>query len=148
MACCNADSKNAKHTRGERVKDHTKGSVRAIGEIISKARSDPHYEGTDSSAGGCPRSVTPEEEAQLRDFMAAEVGISRVTVPCCKKRLPFLRRLSNEGVRLVLRILRLAWRLRRGKSAVAKAHRPARLAYCRWVLRQPQSDLNQRYVTV
>ena len=40
-----------------------------------KDRSDPHYEGTDSSAGGRPRSVTPEEEAQLRDFMAAELGL-------------------------------------------------------------------------
>ena len=73
----------------------------------------------------------------------AEVGVSRVTIPFCRKRLAFLRRLSEESVRLALRRLGLAWRLRRCKTAVRNEHRSSRVAYCRWVLRQPQSELNR-----
>ena len=76
-------------------------------------------------------------------FLEAEVGVSRVTIPFCRKRLPFLRRLSEESGRLALRRLGLAWRLRRCKTAVLKKHRSSRVAYCRWVLRQPQSELNR-----
>ena len=46
-------------------------------------------------------------------------------------------------MRLALRRLGLAWRLRRCKTAVLKKHRSSRVAYCRWVLRQPQSELNR-----
>ena len=40
-----------------------------------------------------------------------------------------------------------AWRLRRGKAAIAKKYKPERSAWSKWVLRQPQADLN-RYAYV
>ena len=39
--------------------------------------------------------------------------------------------------------LGLAWRLRRAKTAIPKKHVAARIKYCRWVLRQPQANLNR-----
>lgn len=39
--------------------------------------------------------------------------------------------------------LGLARRLRRGKAAVAKKYKPDRLAYARWVLRQPSASLRR-----
>ena len=35
------------------------------------------------------------------------------------------------------------WRLRRGKAAIPKKHKPQRLAYAEWVLKQPQTELNR-----
>ena len=116
--------------------------MRAIDAIIAH-RDDPDYDGSNSSAGGRPRELTKQEEGQLKKLIVDEVGLARVTIQYCKKRLIFLRRLSKEGVRLALHHLGLAWRLRRSKSAIPKKHVPARLAYCRWVLRQPQTDLNR-----
>ena len=78
--------------------------------ILAHARADPAYAGTNSSAGGRRRELSPSEETRLQRFLEAEVGVSRVTIPFCRKRLPFLRRLSEESVRLALRRLGLAWR--------------------------------------
>ena len=35
------------------------------------------------------------------------------------------------------------WRLRRGKAAIPKKHKPQRLAYAEWILKQPQTELNR-----
>ena len=79
----------------------------------------------------------------LKKLIIDEVGLARVTIQYCKKRLKFLRRMSKEGVRLALHRLGLAWRLRRAKTAIPKKHVAARIKYRRWVLRQPQANLNR-----
>ena len=104
------------------------GNLRAVDAILAHARADPAYAGTNSSAGGRRRELSPSEETQLQRFLEAEVGVSRVTIPFCRKRLPFLRRLFEESVRLALRRLGLAWRLRRCTTAVLKKHRSSRVA--------------------
>ena len=73
------------------------GNLRAVDAILAHARADPAYAGTNSSAGGRRRELSPSEETQLQRFLEAEVGVSRVTIPFCRKRLPFLRRLSQES---------------------------------------------------
>ena len=123
-------------------KDGTRSNMRAIDAIIAHGQ-DSEYEGEDSSGGGRPRELTKQEEAKLKQLIFAEVGLARVTIQYCKKRLLFLRRLSKEGVRLALHRLGLAWRLRRCKSAIPKKHAQARLQYCGWVLKQKQADLNR-----
>lgn len=125
-----------------RKKDGTQSNMRAIDAIISHGQ-DPEYEGEDSSGGGRPRELTKQEEGKLKQLIFAEVALARVTIQYCKKRLQFLRRLSKEGVRLALHRLGLAWRLRRSKSAIPKKHVPARLKYCRWLLKQSQANLNR-----
>ena len=123
--------------------DGQPGNLRAVDAILAHARADPAYAGTNSSAGGRRRELSPSEETQLQRFLEAEVGVSRVTIPFCRKRLPFLWRVSEENVRLALRRLGMARRLRRCKTAVLKKQRSSRVAYCHWVLRQPQSELNR-----
>ena len=82
-----------------RKTDGERGNARAIRAIIAHARNEPEYDGADSSAGGRPRTLTPAEELTLSTFMVDEVGIARVSIPCCKKKILFFRRLSNEAVR-------------------------------------------------
>ena len=91
-----------------RKKDGRQAGIRAIDSVIAHGR-DPDYDGQDSSAGGRPRELTTQEEARLKKLINDEVGLARVTIPYCKKRLKFLRRLSKEGVRLALHRLGLAW---------------------------------------
>ena len=79
----------------------------------------------------------------MKKLIIDEVGLARVAIQYCQKRLKFLRRLSKEGVRLALHRLGLAWRLRRAKTAIPKGHVAARTKYCRWVLLQPQANLNR-----
>jgi len=122
--------------------DGRQAGMRAIDATVAH-RGDPEYDGTNSSAGGRPRELTKQEQDKLKKLIVDEVGLARVTIQYCKKRLTFLRRLSKEGVRLALHRLGLAWRLRRSKSAIPKKHVPARIAYCKWVLKQLQTDLNR-----
>ena len=126
-----------------RKTDGASASCRAIDAIVAHGRAGGGYDGSNSSAGGRPQALSAREVACLRAFMHAEVGLARVALPYCKKRLPFLRRLSHEGVRLALRRLGLAWRLRRGKAAIPCRHKSARLAYCRWVVLQCQAYLSR-----
>ena len=123
-------------------KDGKRANIRAIDAIIAHGQ-DPEYEGEDSRAGGRPRELAESEEQKLKKLIHDEVGLARVTIAYCKKRLPFLRRLSKEGVRLALHRLGLAWRLRRAKTAIGKKYIPERIAYCKWVARQAQADLNR-----
>jgi len=125
-----------------RKKDGKCAGMRAIDALIARGR-DKNYNGEDSKAGGRPRELTEQEEALLKKLIIDEVGLARVTIQYCKKRLKFLRRLSREGVRLALHRVGLAWRLRRAKTAIPKKHVAARIKYCKWVLRQPQADLNR-----
>ena len=102
-----------------RKKDGRCAGMRAIDAIIAHGK-DPENDGENSSAGGRPRELTKQEDAKLQKLIVDEVGLARVTIPYCKKRLKFLRRLSKEGVRLALHHLGLAWRFRRSKSAIPK----------------------------
>ena len=125
-----------------RKKDGSCAGMRAIDALIAHGK-DKKYDGEDSKARGRPRELTEQEEASLKKLIIDEVGLARVTIQYCQKRLKFLRRLSKEGVRLALHRLGLAWRLRRAKTAIPKKHVAARIKYCRWVLRQPQANLNR-----
>ena len=124
-----------------RKKDGSFGSNRAIRDVLAKAKSDPAWQGQDSSAGGRPQRLSAAEVRALKQLIHEEVGVARVTIPYCRKRLPWLKRVSAETVRRTLHRLGLAWRLRRNKAAVSKKYRPARRSYCRWVERQPRRDL-------
>ena len=124
-----------------RKKDGTFGSNQAIRDVVAKAKSDPAWQGQDSSAGGRPQRLSAAEVRALKQLIHEEVGVARVTIPYCRKRLPWLKRVSAETVRRTLHRLGLAWRLRRNKAAVSKKYRPARRSYCRWVERQPRRDL-------
>ena len=123
-------------------KDGKRGSLRAIKAVLRRAREDPNWQGEDSSAGGRPQELDGGELRKLRKLIHDEVGLAKLNIPYLKKRLPFLRRLSKECIRQTLKRLGFAWRLRRGKAAIAKKYKPERLVWSDWVEKQPQSDLN------
>ena len=108
-----------------RKKDGSCAGMRAIDALIAHGK-DKKYDGEDSKAGGRPRELTEQEEALLKKLIIDEVGLARVTIQYCQKRLKFLRRLSKEGACLALHRLGLAWRLRRAKTAIPKKHVAAR----------------------
>lgn len=91
--------------------------------------------------------LLPDCYQAARKLIHDEVGLAKVTIPYMKKRLKWLRRLTDEGVRRILKRMGYAWRLRRGKAAIAKKYKPERLNWAGWVLKQPQSHLN-RYAYV
>ena len=122
-------------------KDGYAASRRAIQHLVAKAKPDPSWQGDDSSAGGRPQSLLPPEVQALKQLIHDEVGVARVTIPYCRKRLPCLKRVSAETVRRTLHRLGLAWRLRRNKAAVSRKYRPARRSYCNWALREPRRNL-------
>ena len=128
-------------------KNGKKASLRAIDGILAHARADPKWQGEEIISGGRPEDLTSKEKRTITKLIHAEVGLAKLTIPYLKKRLPFLRSLSKECVRKSLLRLGFAWRLRRGKAAIAKKYKPERLAWCDWVSKQPQKDLN-RYAYV
>ena len=128
-------------------KDGKKAGLSAIDKILAHRRSDPDWEGEDSSAGGRPQEFDAKEIKQLKDLIFTEVGQAKLTIPYLKKRLPFLRRASKECVRQTLKRMGYVWRLRRSKAAISKKYKPQRLAWSDWVRKQPQKDLN-RYAYV
>ena len=135
---------SAKRIRTSVLKqDGQPGSLRAINGVIGKARKDPGWQGENSAAGGRPPALSAADTNRLMQLIHDEVGIAKVTIRYCRKRLPSLKKVSEECVRRTLHRLGLAWRLRRGKAAVAKSHKPARLKYCDWALKQPQRMLDR-----
>jgi transposase len=122
-------------------KDGSRASLRAIRGVLARARADPEWQGKDSCAGGRPQEFSAKELGRVRKLIHAEVGLAKVTIPYLRKRLPFLKRVTKEGVRKVLKRLKFVWRLRRGKAAIAAKYKPQRLAYSDWVLKQSKSVL-------
>ena len=128
-------------------KDGKRAGLRAIAHVLQHARTDPDWQGDDSAAGGRPQELAAKELRILKKLIHNEVGLAKLNIPYLKKRLPFLRRLSKEGVRQILKRMGFAWRLRRGKAAIAKKYKPERLVWSDWVPKQPQKDLH-RYAYV
>lgn len=95
-------------------KDGKRGSLRAINEVLRRAREDPDWQGKESSAGGRPPELDGGELRKLKKLIHEEVGLAKLNIPSLKQRLPFLRRVSKECIRLTLKRLGFAWRLRRG----------------------------------
>ena len=122
-------AKEADIRRTVKKTDGRRGSLRAIRTIIQHARKNPDDEGANSSAGGRPRKLTHLEEQRVKRLVHEEVAVAVVTVKYLKKRLPFLRRVTNPSAARVPRGRRDAARrsLRRTcRGDVEAASRPHR----------------------
>jgi len=87
--------------------------------------------------------LTVAEEQAAVKLVFDERGSAKVTVPYCRKRLPFLRRVSEQTVRNVLHRAGLAWLRRRRKSAVPPAWKAKRIQYCKWLQTLPKRHLRR-----
>ena len=126
-----------------RKKDGKRPTLRAVDGVLARHREEPAWRGEDSRAGGRPPLLTAKERKLLLNLVLAERGKAKVTVPYCRRRLPFLREVSESTVRRELFAAGFAYLRRRRKTAVPKEFREQRLVYCRWTLRQSVSDLRR-----
>jgi len=124
-------------------KDLTHPSLRAVDAVLEKKRSSPGWRGEDSRAGGRPPALSTTQTKELLDLVVAERGRAKVTVPYCRKKLPFLREVSEITVRRALYAAGLAFLRRRRKQSVPADWRKKRLTYCRWLLKQPAQSLRK-----
>ena len=124
-------------------KDGTLATLSAVDKVIATMKANPEWRGQDSSAGGRPGKLTAKQKKDLRDLVFKERGKAKVSIPYCKRRLRFLRKVSRQTVVRALHDAGLAWLRRREKNIVPKEHRAARLAYSDWILKRRQSTLNR-----
>ena len=86
-----AGAKREDIARRVRKKDGTRPTLRSVDAVLAKHCADPHWRGEASRAGGRPRLLTPGERQQLLELVFEERGKAKVTVPYCRRCLPFLR---------------------------------------------------------
>ena len=79
--------------------DKTDGSnptVHAVDEVIGKKKADDSWRGEDAEKSGRPPALTTEESKQVVRLVFKKRGRAVVTVPFCKKQLPFLRKVGRR----------------------------------------------------
>ena len=99
-------------------KDGAQPQLNAIDKVIAHKTEDPEWRGEDSSAGGRPCALTSKQQKLLTKLVFKERGRAVVTVSYCRKRLPYLRKVSVWCVSRALGRAGLAWLTRRRKCWV------------------------------
>ena len=87
--------------------------------------------------------VTPEQEARIKEILLQDVGKYVVSASHVKRKLKDLRGLQDRTIQRTFHRLGYDYLYRRGKSSVADKYKPARLRYCKWLLKQDQAFLNK-----
>ena len=80
-------------------KDGKHPTVRAVIAVLARRRADPAWRGEDSRAGGRPPTLTAQQRKKLVNLVFAERGKAKVTAQYCRRRLVFLRQVSEDTVR-------------------------------------------------
>jgi hypothetical protein len=124
-------------------KDGSTPELNAIDKIIAHKVAEPDWNGADSIAGGRPSALTDAQKKTLVKLVFKMRGRAVVTAPWCRKKLPFLRKVSARCVRRALGDAGLAWLSRRRKSWLSIPHKLARLAYCAWIKSRHQQTLDR-----
>ena len=132
MHCAGASSEEIMETVTK--KDGSAPCRRAVNKVIDSKALDPAWRGEDSQAGGRRQELTRREQQALSRLVFRARAKAVVTIKYCQKCMPQLRRVSRWTISRALHRAGLAWLRRRVKHIVPKKHKPARLAYCDWVL--------------
>ena len=112
-----------------RKTDGTMPCLKAVDNIISHFEEDPEWDGENSSAGGRPPLITPEQKKQIQRILMKDVGKFVVTAGYIKKNLPALRHVRNQVVHQTCERLGYAYRDRRRKAAIGDKYKPDRVVY-------------------
>jgi hypothetical protein len=134
----------ARETMRDKVRktDGLPPTMRAVDGVLAHFHEDPEWDGQDSSAGGRPRTLTPQQEKQIKRLLERDVGKFVVTARYVKKKLPALRKVRGQVVQQTFGRLGYAYRDRRHKAAIGNKYKPDRITYCNWLLKQDQAYLN------
>ena len=124
-------------------KDGRPPSIQAVDQVIAHMKVFPDWRGEDSKAGGRPGKLTAGQKKEVVGLVFRERGQAKVTVSFCRKRLPFLRRVSRQTVVRALQESGFAWLRRRVKTLVPQAIKAARLEYAEWILGRRQTTLDR-----
>ena len=118
--------------------------VHVIDKVIAKKKASPEWRGAEAPrGGGRPRAVSAATQAALCKLVFEERGSHKVTISYCKKRLPALRKVSNDAVERYLHAAGLKWLTRRRKSWAPAEHKTHRLSFAGRVLRMHASSLSR-----
>ena len=104
-------------------KDGTHPQLNAIDKVIAHKTADPTWYGEDSVAGGRPRALSDKQHKDVVKLVFKERGRAVVTVRYCRKKLPFLRKVSLSCVERALHRAGLKWLTRRRKCWVCMGPR-------------------------
>ena len=118
-------------------------SLRAIDEVIAHKRADPDWKGERENCGGRPEALDSAQKKELTALVFKQRGSHKVTVPFCKKRLPFLRKVCDNTLCSALWDAGLAYLTRKRKTYVPIIHRGLRCDYVEGWLRRHQSTLDR-----
>ena len=91
-----AGAKRTDIAKRVRKKDGKRPSLRAVDAVLAKHKVDPSWRGDDSRAGGRPLVLSQKQRQQLLELVVAERGKAKVAVPCCRRRLRFLREVGKD----------------------------------------------------
>ena len=116
-------------------------SQRAVQQTIAGEEGLRKRSGERRPGSGRPPSLTHEEKEKVVALVFAERGSAVVTAKYCRRKLPFLKRVSRWVITRALQDAGLRWLRRRQKRLVKKEHRAQRLQYARWVLKQSEKLL-------
>ena len=124
-------------------KDGSPVPLPTIDQTIAKFTANPDWRGQDVPKSGRPDALTEKQRKQLVALVFRERGRAKVTVGYCKKKLLFLRRVSDSTVGRELQYAGLQWLTRRTKKWVPQAHREMRVVFARARLCMRQSTLDR-----
>ena len=122
-------------TDGERT------TVRAVQQTLCMRESLRTRRGHRSPGSGRPSALTAAENKEVVALVFKERGSAVVTSAYCRRKLPFLKRVSRWVITHALHDAGLRWLRRRQKRLVKKEHRVQRMKYARWVLAQSDKTL-------
>ena len=119
--------------------------VNAIDRVIAKKRASPEWRGEERAReGGRPQAASAAAQVALRKMVFKERGGHKVTVSFCKKRLPALRRVSDDSAERHLHSAGLKWLTRRRMSWAPEQHKADGLTFAEKALRMRASSPGRR----
>ena len=127
-----------------RKTDGSSPSLRTVDNVLDRFEKDPEWDGCEErTAGGRPRDLTEEQLAKIHTILLRDVGKHVVSASYVKRLLKELRNVPDRTIQRSFQRLGYSYLYRRGKQAIGDKYKPARLAYCDWLLKQKQTFLNK-----
>lgn len=137
-------AKRADIAKKVKKKDGTSPSLKAVDDVLDRFEDDPEWDGREErTAGGRPRNLTSKQLEKIRKLLVRDVGKHVVSTTYVKRILKELRLVPDRTIQRSFERLGYSYLYRRRKQAIGDKYKPARLAYCDWLLKQKQAFLNK-----
>jgi transposase len=123
-----------------RKSDNKKPKVDAVRKTIQRWKKDKKWRGERKAGSGRPPLLSDCQKKRIREIVFKYRGSEVVTSTFIMKRLPSLKKVSQQTVCRALHEAGLAWLRRRRNKLTPRKHVPLRKSFARWLLRQPVGD--------